>query len=133
MIYYIILILLVLVFIGMTIFGALRLNKQQSKFNKEFKKVDDMKSCPNTAKYFAKIQSSYNTWPLAFIASAVFSMVILFLMICINLLSSNKIPEEYIVIITFFVLLGSFTSVYKIENCIMARLCGQESCINPFL
>ena len=133
MIYYIILILLVLLFIGMTIFGSIRLNKQQCRFNKEFKKVDDMKSCPTTAKYFAKIQSSYNTWPLAFIASAVFSMTILILLVCINLLSSNKIPKEYIVIITLFVLLGSFTTVYKIENCIMARLCGQESCINPFL
>lgn len=133
MIYYIIVVFLLILFIASIIFSAIMLKKKHKKYIKDFKKVNDMKKCPETAKYFINFQSTYQTWPLALIASGLFSIIILLLMIFINALSTNKIPNEYVAILSIFIYIGAFLAVYKIENCVIGRMCGWQTCASPYL
>jgi hypothetical protein len=51
----------------------------------------------------------------------------------INALSSNKIPNEYIVVLSMFIFISVFCACYKILNCTTARICGWQSCISPYI
>ena len=133
MIYYIILTIILILLITGIVFSSITLNKAQQSLIKEFEKVKDMKKCPQTAKYFSKFQTSWHTWPLAMIASCSVTVVFILVMAFINALSSNKIPNEYVVVLSIFILVSVFTACYKILNCTTARVCGWDSCITPYV
>ena len=133
MIYYIIISVFIICLVVGIVLSSLALNKAQKSLVKDFAEVKDMKKCPQTAKYFSKFQTSWHTWPLALIASSVVTIVLITLMAFINALSSNKIPNEYIVVLSMFIFISVFCACYKILNCTTARICGWQSCISPYI
>ena len=133
MIYYIIISVFIICLIVGIVLSSLELNKAQKSLVKDFKEVKDMKRCPQTAKYFSKFQTNWNTWPLALIASSVVTIILITLMAFINALSSNKIPNEYVVVLSMFIFLSVSCACYKILNCVSRRICGWQSCISPYV
>lgn len=99
----------------------------QKQWTESFNNLDDMNKCPNTAAYFTKYQSSFNTWPFILSASSMISLVLI-----VVLTLSNKLSTDMIILCTILIFATSYSVISKITNCLQIRMCGMTSCISPY-
>ena len=126
--YTILVVFLSLIFILSSIFLVVK----QRSWNNAFEDIDDMDSCPNTAKYFALYQGKYRTWQYGGIGGGCFGLILFFLLAVNNVFAKDKIGGDKIISLVLFSSITVGLIVYKLQNCSNSRICGQSSCIAPF-
>ena len=109
-------------------------NKFTYRRFKKFKEINDMHKCPNTANYFSHFQSSYG--PI-YIATA-FTFFNVFFFISLLLLLKYSSDQLYnvlnmfnIISLSLIISIISLFELYKIQFCVIARMC-KDSCSDPF-
>ncbi len=113
--------------------GLNDLAKQQLRINQRFEEIDDGDKCPEFGAYLAYTQATFNTYPFAIaISTATALFTLLFLLIIRNGNSAVHIPNNTIVLLCMISMFLSFIGTYKLLNCVIGRLCGQDSCSAPY-
>lgn len=135
------LVIFVLIYLVIAISSNILILKKQHSLNKQYDETLDMKNCPKTVRYFMKFQSSFQTWSLGTVAMgyAGFVIIIFLLLLKYIVMPINKsvhpasignecLSIPMILLISFVCSLIVFISVYKTQNCLLARICSMGSC-----
>ena len=108
------------------------LNGRQHKLNKEFDdSIKDSVNCPKTTMYLARWQAIASTWPYGGIGGSLIGGLtfILLLVLYFNKQGHDTpLRPGTICIIVLFVTITAMFIVYKLINCVSARICGFDFC-----
>ena len=109
-------------------FGVRSMEMQQQEINRNFvDSIKDSYKCPETAKYFAKWQSTYNTWAFGLIGGVSIGLSVFAFLLILNWCCVKGNPSSIPLITAFSTLVGTMV-VYKLMNCFIGRVCGQDFC-----
>ena len=112
--------------------GMNRLTEQQSVFNSQYRHVKDAGECPQFVEYLSTFQSTFNTYPFGLAVAGSSGLMVLLFLLLIKNLSPTSISNSAIYIICFVNTIITFAWVYKILNCILGRMCGEDSCTSQY-
>lgn len=125
--------LLLVILVGLIIWSISHLRKNQRKWTGEYEKIKDMYKCPQTVAYFSNLQTNFLTWPFGVVAGCVMGTLTLFIFIGMNVMGGNRVTPVNIFILTILFTVMGVMMVYKIENFVISRMCGQKSCSSGVL
>ena len=128
--YNVIMLTTLIILISLLLFAKTALDRQQKSVNRDFNdSIVDSSKCPKTAKFFAKWQSTYNTWHFGLIGGVIIGFFTMVFMYLLNWCCDKDNDEKMnIPIITAIVTVVSTMVVYKLMNCFIGRVCGQDFC-----
>lgn len=108
--------------------GEKSISGQQLDVNEKFKAVKDFYNCPLAAKYFGNIQNRFNVWQFCMCGSSVVALVTIFFLIVLRKVSTSSFSFANVLIISMYFFLATFITLYKFLNCVLYRICGQDTC-----
>ena len=133
MIFYIsYIILLVLFFFGVFKCHSLIASQQKNYIAPIYDSADDMDKCPKTAKFIAEIQAGFLTNYFALYPTCV-TGIIMILCLLVYSLTADKVPPPTTIFYILFTMIAVYISVYKVCNCILARMCNFHSCASKYI
>jgi len=126
------LILLFIIYITLAITSNIKIEKDQKKIDNNFNQINDMNKCPKTAMYYSNFQVTYQAWTFGLAAMGYGSITLLLFLIILKYTNSVNISISWILCISLVSAIIIFIAVYKTQNCLLYRICGQKSCISPY-
>lgn len=106
------------------------LHKKQKQHDEEYNKVKDMKQCPQLSEYIIRFQSNFQTFQIALLS---FFGMFLVHFILLNILMKDSKQKLFIsLFISFYLGLLGFIIAYKVQNCVLARICFQKGCSSNY-
>ena len=111
--------------------GVRILSQQQTSLNHHYYSVQDMQGCPEYVAYLTHFQSMFGTYPYAMAVAGANSLILFALLACVHMC----IPSLHLnvaLLVCIIVFLSTFIWIYKMMNCVLGRMCGQEYCSKRF-
>jgi hypothetical protein len=127
-----IIVLLLICFIYGSFWSWNGIKRQQEGINSSYEAIDDMKKCPNTAKFMVNIQTGFTTVNFAVLVTCLSGLFFMFFLLLLYFSENTRQIAEYGFIYMIITVLAVFISVYKISNCIIFRMCALKSCDDKF-
>ena len=106
------------------------LQKKQKKHDEEYFKIKDMKQCPQLSEYIIRFQSNFQTFQISLLS---FFGMFLVHFILLNILMKNSKQKLFIsLFISFYLGLLGFIIAYKVQNCVLSRICFRKGCSSNY-
>lgn len=132
MTFYVYYITLLILFFIITLICQYVINRQQNNIASLHDSADDINKCPKTAKFLTEIQSGFLTNCFGIYSACVTGIIMILCLIGYSI-NENRPPPSYTIFYIFFTCIAVYIFVYKVSNCILARICNFHSCATKFI